>query len=204
MYKKRAFGKLSNVFFITVIISILFFLSPPILFMSIGQKTLALPNTTRSTTSPTNDKIIPRSIPTGGYNIWSNGIPGKLNIISIDKEGKLTGAMYMYPEGKIPTNITGYFDNSSGKISFARVLGPKSTDIEVYTGYKFSDIIADCIAGTGPGSCFQHTTLTGTFQSFVGNQTKVIPAFLVHPTSERNTFGWYALHIPLPCPACPK
>ena len=77
-------------------------------------------------------------------------------------------------------------------------------DIEVYTGYKFSNIIADCISGTGPGSCYQYATLAGTFQSFTNNQTNGIPSYLVHPDSERNTFGWYSSYIAEPCPACPQ
>jgi hypothetical protein len=146
------------------------------------------------------ETIIPPSIPTGEYNIQSNGLHGSFNITSLDSEGKINGTIDLYPWDMPPSQITGYFDESSGKITFVRMIGPQLSDIEVYTGYKFSNTIADCIVGTGPGSCFDYATFAGIFQSFSSsNQT-----WLTSPDAKRNTFGWYANHIPQPCPACPS
>lgn len=141
-------------------------------------------------------------IPLGAWNINSNGLQGNLNITSIDSNGTLVGSILLYPFNS-PTVIKGYYDNISNKITFVRTIGSSPTDIEVYTGYKFENIIANCISGTGPGSCYQYATLAGTFQSFTSNQTLGIPSYLMHSDSERNMFGWYASHIPDECPACP-
>ena len=146
-------------------------------------------------------EIISRSIPTGGYNIQSNGLHGTLNITSLDGEGNLNGTIDLYPWDRPASPVIGYFDPISGKIALVRIIGPQPHDIEVYTGYKFGNIIANCISGTGPGSCFDIATgFAGTFQSFSRSQVPLNEM----PNATKNTFGWYASHIPQPCPACPN
>jgi len=153
--------------------------------------------------NPTTNNIV-APIPLGGWNIKSNGVPGTMNITSIDSQGVIQGSILLYPYTSSSTPIKGYYDRNSDKITFIRTIGANPTDVEVYTGYRFSNIIADCIDGTGPGSCYQYSTLAGVFQSFTSNNTIGIPSYLVHSDSNRNTFGWYASHIPEPCPACPQ
>lgn len=172
---------------------LLILISHPIL----GKKSVAIAQSTNIRLP--NATINPPSIPTGKYNIQSNGLHGSLNITSLDSGGKINGTIDLYPWGGPASQITGYFDEISGKITFVRVVGIQPSDIEVYTGYKFGNTIADCIDGTGPGSCFDLATFAGTFKSFSpSNKTG-----LESPNAKRNTFGWYASHIPQPCPACP-
>jgi hypothetical protein len=148
-----------------------------------------------------NESKVP-PIPLGKWDFNSNGVPGILNLTSIDGKGKLSGTIELYPwDSKTP--IRGYYDEQTGKISFVRSLGKNITDIEVYTGYKLANVIADCIDGTGPGSCYQLSKIAGTFDSFVDHQTNGTKSFLIYSDSKRNTFGWFASHEPLPCPACP-
>jgi hypothetical protein len=178
-------------FFTLLILSIIIF------HPAIGKK-LAIAVSTNITLP--DETIIPPSIPTGEYNIQSNGLHGSLNITSLDSEGNINGTIDLYPWDRPPSQIKGYFDEMSGKITFVNPIGQQPFDIDVYTGYKFGNIIADCISGTGPGSCFDYATFAGTFESFSqANQT-----WLESPDAKRNIFGWYASHIPQPCPVCPS
>ena len=151
----------------------------------------------------------PQPIPTGEWNIASNGLHGTLNITSIDSQGHLSGTILLYPFDTPPNEITGYVDGQSGKVTFVRIIGPRLTEIEVYTGYIFSNIVADCLIGTGPGSCYDYATMAGTFESFYAsdndnnnnNTSTLIGTF---GDANRNTFGWFASHVPQSCPSCPS
>jgi len=150
----------------------------------------------------------PQPIPTGEWNIVSNGLHGTLNITSIDSQGHLSGTILLYPFDTPPNEITGYVDGQSGKVTFVRIIGPRLTDIEVYTGYVFTNIVADCLIGTGPGSCYDYATMAGTFESFYAsdndnnnNTSTLIGTF---GDTNRNTFGWFASHVPQSCPSCPS
>ena len=153
--------------------------------------------------NPNANNNVSAPIPLGLWNIQSNGLHGTMNITSIDTQGVLQGSISLYPFQTLNDPIKGYYDKNGDRITLVRAINSSTTDIEVYTGYKFSNIIADCISGTGPGSCYQYATLAGTFQSFTNNQTSGVPSYLVYPDSERNTFGWYSSYIADPCPACP-
>jgi hypothetical protein len=146
----------------------------------------------------------PPPIPAGEWDIVSNGLTGKLNITSIDSQGHLNGTILLYPFDTPLNEISGYVDGDSGKVTFVRIIGPGPGDIEVYTGYVFSNIIASCLTGTGPGSCYDHSQMAGTFQSFyasdTGNNTSTIGTF---GDATRNTFGWIAYHVPQLCQDCP-
>lgn len=145
-----------------------------------------------------------RPIPTGEWDIVSNGLHGTLNITSLDSQGHLSGTILLYPFDTPPNEITGYVDGNSGKVTFVRIIGPGPTDIEVYTGYIFTNIIADCLIGTGPGSCYDYARMAGTFESFYetgDNNSTLIGTF---GDAKRNAFGWFASHVPQPCPACPS
>jgi hypothetical protein len=149
----------------------------------------------------------PRPIPTGEWDIVSNGLHGTLNITSIDREGRLNGTVLLYPFDTPPNEINGYIDRESGKVTFVRVMGPGPLDIEVYTGYIFSNVIADCVSGTGPGSCYDYARMAGTFESFYagGSNTNDTSTLIgTFGDAKRNTFGWFASHVPQPCPACPS
>jgi hypothetical protein len=183
----------------TVVIVLFTLLTLSILYSQseIGKK----PAIAQLTNMTLPDTIInPPSIPTGEYNIQSNGLHGTLNITSLDSQGNINGTIDLYPWDMPSSQIKGYFDEISGKITFVRPIGPQPFDIEVYTGYKFGNIITDCIAGTGPGSCFDYATFAGTFESF----SQANHTWLENPNTKRNTFAWYASHIPQPCPACPR
>ena len=149
-----------------------------------------------------------RPIPTGEWDIVSNGLHGTLNITSIDRQGHLSGTILLYPFDTPPNEISGYVDGDSGKVTFVRTIGPGPTDIEVYTGYVFTNIIADCLIGTGPGSCYDYARMAGTFESFYagGNDINNNTSALIGTFGDanRNTFGWFASHVPQPCPACPS
>ena len=148
-----------------------------------------------------------RPIPTGDWDIVSNGLHGTLNITSIDREGRLSGTILLYPFDTPADEVRGFVDGDSGKVTFARIIGPGPTDIEVYTGYVFTNIIANCLIGTGPGSCYDYARVAGTFESFYAgesgnnNTSTLIGTF---GDANRNTFGWFASHVPQPCPACPS
>jgi hypothetical protein len=148
----------------------------------------------------------PPPIPTGEWNIVSNGLHGTLNITSIDMQGRLKGTILLYPFDASPTEINGYIDGDSGKVGFVRNVGPDPLDIEVYIGYVFTNIIANCLDGIGPGSCHDQAQMAGTFESFYidgnNNDTSTLNGIL--EDSKRSTFGWFASHIPHACPpACP-
>lgn len=146
-----------------------------------------------------------RPIPTGEWDIVSNGLHGTLNITSLDSQGHLSGTILLYPFDTPPNEITGYVDGNSGKVTFVRIIGPGPTDIEVYTGYIFTNIIADCLIGTGPGSCYDYARMAGTFESFYetgDNSNSTLIGTL--GDAKRNAFGWFASHVPQPCPACPS
>jgi hypothetical protein len=151
--------------------------------------------------------LLPQPIPIGEWDIVSNGLHGTLNITSIDRAGHLSGTILMYPFDTPPNEVSGYVDRDSGKVTFVRIMGPGSTDIEIYTGYIFTNIIANCLLGTGPGSCYDYARMAGTFESFYGddngnnNTSTLIGTF---GDTKRNTFGWFASHVPQPCPACPN
>lgn len=100
----------------------------------------------------------------------SDGLPGILNITSIDQQGRLDGSISFYPND-IPIHIYGYYDVTSGKMTFIRIVNSNFSDVEVYSGYTFSNINRDCLTGTGAGSCYQYTEVAGTFQSFLENRT---------------------------------
>jgi hypothetical protein len=149
----------------------------------------------------------PPPIPIGEWDIVSNGLHGTLNITSIDRQGRLNGTILLYPFDTPPNEISGYVDGDSGKVTFVRNIGPRLVDIEVYTGYVFTNIIANCLTGTtGPGSCYDQARMAGTFESFYvsgsinDNNSTIIGTF---GDAKRNTFGWFASHVPQPCPACP-
>jgi hypothetical protein len=149
----------------------------------------------------------PQPIPLGEWDIVSNGLHGTLNITSIDRQGRLNGTVLLYPFDAPPNEINGYIDRESGKVTFVRVMGPGPLDIEVYTGYIFTNIIADCVSGTGPGSCYDYTRMAGTFESFYadgGNTNDTSTLIGTFGDAKRNTFGWFASHVPQPCPACPS
>jgi hypothetical protein len=125
----------------------------------------------------------------GEYSINSNGLNGKFNIISIDSQGFFNGTMALYPFDKPTSNVTGKYDKESNEIIFGSVTEyPQFSKNESYKAYRFTNVIADCIAGSGPGSCSQYTTFAGTFNR----------------TGDNQTFGWYAIHKPEECLACPS
>jgi hypothetical protein len=131
---------------------------------------------------------MPKGIPVGEYRITSDGLHGEMNISSLDSKGHFQGTLNLYPFDRKST-ITGSFDDISHEIVFSRTIDTEQKPMEYYKGYKFTNVIADCISGTGPGSCYQYATFAGTFESII---------------QPNQTFGWYASHIPEPCPACPE
>jgi hypothetical protein len=147
-----------------------------------------------------------RPIPIGEWDIVSNGLHGTLNITSIDSKDHLSGTILLYPFDTPPNEVSGYVDGDSGKVTFVRIIGPGPTDFEVYTGYIFTNIIADCLIGTGPGSCYDYARIAGTFESFIGSDDDNNTSTLIGTfgDAKRNTFGWFASHIPQLCPACPR
>lgn len=130
----------------------------------------------------------PKGIPIGEYSITSNGLHGEMNITSLDSKGHFQGTLNLYPFDRKST-ISGSYDDIFHEIIFNSTIYTEQNPMEFYKGYKFTNVIADCIFGTGPGSCYQYTTFAGTFESI--NQPN-------------QTFGWYASYIQEPCPACPE
>lgn len=127
----------------------------------------------------------PKGIP-AEYSITSNGLHGEMNITSLDSPGHFQGTLNLYPFDKKST-IIGSQNDEFHEIVFNCTINSEQNPMEFYNGYKFTNVIADCIFGTGPGSCYQYATFTGKFES----------------TNQPNqTFRWYASHIQEPCPAC--
>jgi hypothetical protein len=127
------------------------------------------------------------NLPTGNYNGLFNGTHRLLNITSIDQAGKFNGTM------DLSSDVKGYFDDMSGKITFIREKGSRPSDVEIYTGYvanfNFKEM-GDCITDgklicRGNDGCYDASdvaNLAGMFVSFAEGNAK------------RNTFGWSAAH----------
>ena len=100
--------------------------------------------------------------PSGTWNINQNGTRGKL-VLSFDGSNQLG-----YPSALDNTQIRGFWDETSQKLIFYRVInggtGVPPTDLQVFTGYQF------------PGS------LAGSFEAFA----------TAGGSPSRNVFGWYA------------
>jgi hypothetical protein len=171
-------------FIVTSILIFIVSIFPTALGQNVTENIITVEELSNTINNFTSD--LPPGIPMGEYRIYSNGLQGIFNITSIDDRGFFKGILDLYPHDK-KSDIQGYFNNTLNKITFNRTPLTQQTDIEQYIGYKFTNIIANCISGTGPGSCFQYTTFAGTFNSTQTNQT----------------YGWYASHTPEPCPDCP-
>ncbi len=63
--------------------------------------------------STTNNRVTP--IPLGKWNIMSNGIPGTMNITSIDPRGVIQGSILLYPVESPNRPNQGYYDNNSDR-----------------------------------------------------------------------------------------
>lgn len=175
---------INEIFLIAITISIIFTIPS----LAVGQ----LLNEDNKVLTPETKNIsqieeMPKGIPPGEYSVTSDGLHGEMNISSLDSEGRFHGTLNLYPFDRKST-IVGSFDDISHEIVFNRTIDTEQNPLEYYKGYKFTNVIADCIFGTGPGSCYQYATFAGTFESI---------------NKPNQTFGWYASHIPKPCPACP-
>jgi hypothetical protein len=175
--------RLNEIFIIAIIVSAISIIPSSIQGQQLIEENKTILSETRNIS-----QIDPKGIPIGEYTITSNGLHGEMNITSLDKEGHFQGTLNLYPFDTNSTMI-GTYNDIFHEIVFNRTIDKEQNTMEYYKGYKFTNIIADCIFGTGPGSCFQYTTFAGTFESI--NQPN-------------QTFGWYASYIPEPCPACPR
>jgi hypothetical protein len=174
-----------KIFLIAIISSVIFIIPSSVLAQQLIEENKV---TSAETTDISQMEENPKGIPAGEYRITSDGLHGEMNITSIDSEGHFQGTLNLYPFDRNST-IIGSYDDTSHEIVFNRTINIEQNSMEYYKGYKFTNVIADCIFGTGPGSCYQYATFAGTFES----------------TSQPNqTFGWYASHIQEPCPACPE
>ncbi len=95
------------------------------------------------------------------------------NILSIDSQGFFNGTMVLYPFDKSPSNVTGKYDKTLNEIVFGNVTEyPQFSENESYSGYRFTNIVANCIAGIGPATAH-------SIQHLLEHLTEVIIKHLV-------------------------
>jgi hypothetical protein len=176
---------LNEIFLIAIIFSAISFIPSSVVGQQLIEENINISSETRDFSQIEEN---PKGFPGGEYSINSNGLHGKMNITALDNKGHFQGILNLYPFDK-KSIIIGSYDDISHEIIFNRTIDTEQKPIEFYKGYKFTNVIADCISGTGPGSCYQYASFAGTFESI--NQPN-------------QTFGWFASHIPEPCPACPE
>jgi len=106
-------------------------------------------------------------LPTGNWNINGNGFRGDLVINSVDSAGRITGTVY---NGQ---TIIGFWDESSQKITFMRIIEPSDpSTFQIFTGYLFRNC--------DTGGCLY--TLAGSFEAFAGTGA----------VAQRTLYGWFA------------
>jgi hypothetical protein len=124
-------------------------------------------------TAPLAQAII---LPVGDWSVNANGSHGTLFISGIDVAGNIEPGSTIYGNP-----IVGFYDSTSGRISFIR--GSTAINEQVYNGYIYKDI-------TNPILYF----LAGDFAAYQGGGGVAL----------RINYGWYAsksaLIIPVPGP----
>jgi hypothetical protein len=117
-------------------------------------------------------------LPVGDWSVNANGFHGTLFISGIDVAGNIEPGSTIYGNP-----IVGFYDSTSGRISFIRPLGSTAIYDQVYNGYIYKDI-------TNPSLYF----LAGDFAAYQGGGGVAL----------RINYGWYAskptLVIPVPGP----
>jgi len=114
------------------------------------------------------------ALPSGDWRINANGFKGILHIAGVDAQGNVTGTLTMSGEPPNQLNNVAYWDDTSKKINFIRVI--KATDpstFQIYTGFFFPQ---DHTQPNGPAE------LTGFFEAFNGTGA----------TAQRVLYGWVA------------
>jgi hypothetical protein len=114
--------------------------------------------------------VTPEPLPSATWRIDGNGYVGPMSI-SVDSNGNVTGTAY-------GNSIFGFYDSTSGKITFMRLIGSDPTTHQIFTGYLFRDCTSYCVAPAG-------FTLAGTFEAFSGTGA----------SAQRSVYGWYAKSV---------
>jgi hypothetical protein len=118
------------------------------------------------------------TLPVGDWSVNGNGSHGTLHISGIDVAGNIEPGSTIYGNP-----IVGFYDSTSGRISFIRALGSTAIYDQVYNGYIFRDL-------PNPSLYF----LAGDFAAYKGGGG----------VAQRINYGWYAskstLFIPIPVP----
>jgi hypothetical protein len=110
------------------------------------------------------------SLPLGTWEINAGGDRGPFQLVSVSHQGELRGTLF-------GTEIVGFWDERSQKITFARLLNPaEPSTVQLYTGYLFRT--PGGLRGVGTAT----HTLTGSFTALAGTGA----------TAARATYGWYA------------
>jgi hypothetical protein len=115
------------------------------------------------------------SLPTGTWQIDANGFRGTLNIAnnSVDSQGNLNANVVI--DAPRVDQITGFWDDSSQKITFIRIIDATNPSTnQIYTGYLF-----DNRRDRPTDVTF---TLTGYFEAFQGTGG----------VAQRVLYGWFA------------
>jgi hypothetical protein len=110
--------------------------------------------------------VTPLNLPIGDWTVNANGFHGVLHISGVD------GVGVIQPGSTIFGNpIVGFYDSTSARISFIRVLAANPTSQQVYNGYLFKD--------TSNPFLFE---LAGEFAAYQGGGG----------VAQRIDYGWFA------------
>ena len=116
--------------------------------------------------APVAQAITPIALPVGDWSVNANGSHGVLHISGIDAAGNIQAGSTIYGN-----TIVGFYDSTSGRISFIRVMESSPTFEQIYNGYLFKDI---------PNPTLSY--LAGSFAAYQGGGGVAL----------RMDYGWYA------------
>jgi len=85
-------------------------------------------------TAPLARAVIPLNLPVGNWTVNANGFHGVLHISGVDGVGNIQPGSTIFGNP-----IVGFYDSTSARINFIRVLGAGATSEQVYNGYLFKD-----------------------------------------------------------------
>ena len=116
------------------------------------------------------------ALPSGDWRINANGFKGILHIAGVDAQGNVTGTLTMSGEPPNQLNNVAYWDDTSKKITFIRVINAaEPSTSQTYTGFLFPQ---NHTQPNGPSE------LAGSFEAFRGTGG----------TANRVLYGWFASH----------
>jgi hypothetical protein len=117
-------------------------------------------------TAPLAQAVTPLNLPLGDWTVDADGFHGVLHISGVDGVGNIQPGSTIFGNP-----IVGFYDPTSARISFIRVLAANPTSQQVYNGYLFRDTSNPFLFG-----------LAGEFAAYQGGGG----------VAQRIDYGWFA------------